>query len=225
MGRADVSEVPGMNGQRLNGCADQEWAMKIVWVLVMVPLVGGLCLGQEVAKTGRPEVPAEETAVYAAVIAQLAANGDAKRPLISNTTSTFVCGTSCNGMLVGKCSGMRQESKRPEQAVDALKARWPSLKKVTEADFETKNASCSRIAGPLPMERPHHLFSRTAAPPLPAGWEHPDYLYFSRVGFDGKKSQALVYVAVASGTDATRSGGTYVLADRDGEKWKVERKT
>jgi hypothetical protein len=198
--------------------------MRVLRIVAMILMVGAVCRGQEGAKAGRPEVGVEETAVYAAVIVQLAANGDVSKALISDTTSTFECGTSCNGMLEGKCSGMRQENQTPEQAVDALKEKWGSLKKETEADFEAKNASCARITGPLPMERPNFLFSQTKAPPLPAGWEHPDMLYFSRVGFDGKKSQALVYVAVFSGTDATRSGGTYVLAKREGEKWKVERK-
>src|SRR5271154_6066880 len=103
----------------------QEGTMrKTTQVVAMILLAAAVCWGQEGEKVGRAEVTEEEKAVYAAVIGQLAANGDVKQALISDTTSTFACGTSCNGMLEGKCSGMRQEDQTPEQAVDALKEKW-----------------------------------------------------------------------------------------------------
>ena len=55
--------------------------------------------------------------MYAAVVRELSAAGLADHPLISDQTSTFECGTACNGMLIGSCSGMRSESQTPAQAI------------------------------------------------------------------------------------------------------------
>lgn len=173
--------------------------------------------------TPRERIPAEEYSVYATVVKQLGAAGLADHPLISDQTSTFECGTACNGMLIGSCSGMRSETQTPAQAIDAVRKQLTFLKKETSADFESKNQKCASIQKLLPLSTPYYLFSQNRREELPNNWTHPDLLYFSRVGLDLQASQALVYVALFSGTDEKNSGGLYILFEKSGSGWKLDK--
>jgi len=190
----------------------------LVSLLLAFPVVSQKTRTDEKAKIGP-----EEYAVYAAVVTQFSANGLIDRPMISDRTSTFQCGRSCNGMLVGKCSGMRAEDESAKQALERLSKQAAELKKETTEDFEGKNQECAQIKELLPLDVPYYMFSQSTAEDSPKAWRHPDYLYFSRVGFDPQGTQALVYLALMSGTDGKRSGGTYVLAAKEGTAWKVQK--
>ncbi len=181
-------------------------------------------MSQQPSPETRVGITPEEYTVYAAVVKQLSADGLIDKPLISDKSSTFQCWTSCNGMLIGKCSGMRSEDQTAREFLEGLRKQFPSLKKETTADFEDKNQECAQIQKALPLSTRYFLFSQTKTEDLPKAWQHPDMVYFSRVGFDPGRAQALVYIALFSGTDAAHSGGTYILAKRDGTNWKVEKR-
>jgi hypothetical protein len=111
--------------------------------------------------TPRERIPAEEYAVYAAVVKELGAAGSADHPLISDQTSTFECGTACNGMLIGSCSGMRSETQTPAQSLDAVRKQLTFLKRETSADFESKNQKCASIQKLLPLSGILSVFAKT----------------------------------------------------------------
>jgi hypothetical protein len=106
--------------------------------------------GARAPEAAEPIAP-EEYSVYAAVIKELGAAGLVDHPLINDQTSTFACGTACNGMLVGNCSGMRSENQTPAQALDALSRQLTFLKKETSVDFEAKNQKCASLQKVLPV--------------------------------------------------------------------------
>lgn len=175
------------------------------------------------AREAGERIAPDEYSVYAAVIKELGAAGLVDHPLINDQTSTFACGTACNGMLVGNCSGMRSENQTPAQALDALSKQLKSLKKETSVDFEAKNQKCAAIQKVLPLSTRYYLFSQKRTDELPTDWSHPDLLYFSRVGLDPQVTQALVYVTLFSGTDEKNSGGLYILFNKSNTTWKMDK--
>jgi hypothetical protein len=64
------------------------------------------------------------------------------------------------------------------------------------------------------------MFGLSHADPMPPGWEHADFFYFSRVGFNATRTQALVHVGFMSGTNASHSGGKYVLVRKANGRWE-----
>ena len=172
-----------------------------------------------------PRVPADERAVYSAILDKLWELKSTQHPLISEYTSTFDCNNKCNGVSIGGCNGMRNADESPKETLDTVCSR--GLKQLPPAlatEFITKNQRCAKITGLIPTKHEYHYFSLTDSKlneSIPKSWDHPDLFYFSRVAFDKSRKMALVYFGFASGTDGSKSGGFYTQLDRVGATWKI----
>jgi hypothetical protein len=169
-------------------------------------------------------VTVEEMQVFAAVLDEMAKQKLVLQPLIADRTSSFEC-KSCNGMEMGCGSGLRDASETPQDALSRVRTEMPDLLLATSVQFEERNAECAVLSGTLPAATKHYLFSLTddeVNKQKPAEWKHPDLVYFSRAAFDPQRTQALVFMVLGSGTDASLSGGDYILLSRIKGQWRVE---
>jgi hypothetical protein len=162
---------------------------------------------------------AEEYAVMGAMLDGFHDAGRASHPIVADYTATFDCNSICNGMKVSGCNGLALNDETSEQRLTIVKRDLPDLDQTTIPDFEAKNRHCSKIADKIPSQSPFFLFGNDHPQKLPAGWEKADFFYFSRVGFNAQRTQALVNVSFMSGTDGTRSGGKYFLLRHENGKW------
>jgi hypothetical protein len=163
---------------------------------------------------------AGEYDVYAAVLDFFVAKDIAQHPLVANRTSTFECGSPHNGMSMGGCNGLQGSGETPQQRMQIVQRDLPELEASTVADFESKNAKTAWIDAKIPTKHKYLMFGLAHSDPMPPGWEHPDFVYFSQVGFNPTHTQALVHVSFMSGTNATNSGGKYVLFRKTNDRWE-----
>jgi hypothetical protein len=171
------------------------------------------------AQTQSDELSAEEYRVLAAAIDTFRNEETASHPLIADHTSTFECGSSCNDMQIGGCNGLRAKRESPAERLAIVKRDLPDLEKYMVSDFISKNGRCSEITKKIPAASPYFLFGSSTTEKPPAGWEHPDYFYFSRVAFNREQTQALVNISFISGSDSGDSRGRYFLFTKKNGKW------
>jgi hypothetical protein len=177
-----------------------------------------LALGQS-PSSASATLSSDEYSVYAAAINFFLRAGIASHPLVADHTSTFACDSGCNGSQTGGCNGLRSKSETPSARLAKVQGDLPSLDSSAIRDFEVKNQACSEIAPRIPIKNKYVLFSPSHLSGLPEDWKFQDYFYFSRVGMDSKRNQALVYIGFMSGTDGSDSGGRYFLFEKTDGSW------
>lgn len=165
------------------------------------------------------ELTSEEYRVLGAAIDTFQNEQTSSHPLIADHTSTFECGSSCNGLQMGGCNGLRVKNESPTERLAIVKRDLPALEKSTVSDFLSKNGRCSEILKKVPAASPYFLFGSSTTEKPPAGWEHPDMFYFSRVAFNQEQTQALLNIGFMSGTDGADSRGRYFLFAKKNGKW------
>jgi len=145
------------------------------------------------AAAGKPK---DELAVYAAVLDASEKLGPASRPLIADTTSTFACGTTiCNGSSMGGCNGLRTANEAPSERLAIVKRDITDLEGDTVSNFDQQNQKCASVSHDIPTISDYHLFSDAD---IPTTWKYSFLVYFSRVGFNARHTQALVNVGLMS---------------------------
>lgn len=161
----------------------------------------------------------EELSIYAMVLDTSPKFGPSSRPLIADSTSTFSCNkTSCNGFLIGRCNGMRGEGETISDRMSFVKRDIPELQEKTISSFVEQNQKCANINSKIPTTSNYHMFSD---PEIPKEWKYSYLVYFSRVGFNPEHTQALLYVGLASATDAKNSHGYHFILTKLSGKWAL----
>jgi hypothetical protein len=192
----------------------------ILRTLIVALLLSGCSFSQHTV-SGEPTLTAGEYEVLAAVIDFFGTENIASHPMIANRTSTFECGSPPhNGMRMGGCNGLQGSGETPQQRMQVVQRDLPQLQPSVVADFMVKNNKTAWIEAKLPTKPKYVMFGLAHADPTPSGWEHPDFFYFSRVGFNAEHTQALVHVSFMSGTNASNSGGKYVFFTKANGGWK-----
>ncbi len=192
---------------------------------MLVPLVVVLS-GPLKSSAQTVEIPrvqdSEEYAVYNAILVQFESAKPTQIVINSSTnsqtTSAFVgvvCGLAPSG------------AKRPDVDAD------------TASDFDTKNAKTSLLDRQFDSKIPYALvtdqelraiFDERAAGRIdPDSWTRfyqrypgaPGILAFSRVGFNTKKNQALVYAVLQHG--CLGGSGRFLVLTKDDKPWKVQK--
>ncbi len=101
-----------------------------------------------------------------------------------------------------------------------LRTEWAEMDDSAWSDFEGKNAQSVHLHEPISTPWKHKLIGPGDEPSK--DWESPDLtLFLLRVGFNQKKTQAIVYVLTFSYMDQVATAGDYFLfhIDKAGH-WK-----
>lgn len=193
----------------------------VLILLMCTPLVPGRLAAQKSAAMTTAEP--EEYLVYAVILDSLQKSGKAPHPLVANRTSIFACDSSaCNGFHMAGCNGLLGPDETPESRMEVVKRDLPKLDAVAATRFIEMNQKCSIVRDQIPAASKYYLFSPKEGPKLPPDWQHPDFVYVSRVAFDANLSQALVYAGVMSGTDERKSTGAYYFLRKQRGKWSIQ---
>ena len=188
---------------------------QVIRTLALVFLLPCASLAQQTTSNLSPD----EYAVMGTMLDGFREAGRASHPIVADYTSTFDCELICNGMKVGHCNGLALNDETPGERLTIVKRDMPDVDESTISDFKAKNRHCSQISNKLSSASPYFLFGRDHAEKLPSGWEHADLFYFSRVGFNPQRTQALINVSFYSGTDAANTGGKYFVLTKQNGKW------
>ena len=92
-----------------------------------------------------------------------------------------------------------------------LRTRFHGLERSTWKNFKESNAASITLHDPLATPWKHRFMGTSAPVDGSKEWDSPDMtIFLSRVGFNSKKTEAIVYVLVFSYLDRTATTGDYL---------------
>lgn len=188
-------------------------------VLLIIVLVG---ISLPVKTQTKPAADSEQLKVYEAVLG-LMDHIDKKdlHVTIFNQTLNSKCGAEAYpSPLANDCSFLWIKPDTADSVKELLRGEWTELESSTWSDFEGKNAVSVKLHEPISTPWPHMLAGSDEEGPK--RWESPDLaIFLSQVGFNQKKTEAVVYVLIFSYMDQVATTGDYFLfhLDRTGH-WK-----
>lgn len=163
-----------------------------------------------------PDAAPEEYKVYEAALA-LMDRIPKKDPHIGIYCATLnsKCGQEAYpAPLANGCTFLWMKPDTPATIKELLREDWAGMEDSTWADFEAKNAVSAQLHEPIATPWKHKLIGAEADPT--EDWDSPDLTIFvSRVGFNQKKTEAVVYVLIFSYLDNVSTAGDYFLFRTD----------
>lgn len=130
---------------------------------------------------------------------------------IYNVTLNGKCGASDDFVpLANGCSFLWVKPDDANSVKRLLRNEWQNLDNATWLDFEAKSAASVHLQDPIVTPWKHKL----VGPEDDSGKDaqSPDLIIFvSRVGFNQKKTEAIVYVLIFSYMDQVSTAGDYFL--------------
>lgn len=160
----------------------------------------------------QPEPPNDERSVYEAVLG-LMDNIPVENlhVTIYGTTLNTKCGKAAYpSPLANGCTFLWIKPDTAGTVKKLLHQEWPGFEDGTWSDFEAKNATSIRLSEPITTPWKHKLVFPGDLPDK--DWENPNLaIFFSRVGFDQNRREAVVYVLIFSYMDQLPSAGDYFL--------------
>lgn len=193
-----------------------------VTALIACALAGLMAAASSPQEMRQTVADPEEYAVYAAVLKARYLDGSVKRYVFAAETNS-----EDKTAFIGYRMGITfSGAKRPEVELE------------TSVDFNAKGKEPCQLNDKLTLPVPYSLvtesdlrkvFDGTDQKLNQAGWNDfykkypgaPGAISFSRVGFNAKKDQALLYVARQAGF--VNGSGRYFVLSRKGDAWKIEK--
>jgi hypothetical protein len=168
------------------------------------------------------EATREEYRVYEAVLGLMDhMPKEDSRVTIFNITLNSKCGEDANpAPLVNGCTFLWMKPDNANSVKELLRKQWANMEYSTWSDFEESNAASALLHEPISTPWKHKLIGPGDEPSK--DWESPDMaIFLSRVGFNQKKTEAVVYVLIFSYMDQVATAGDYFLfrMDKTGH-WK-----
>jgi hypothetical protein len=159
-------------------------------------------------------------------------------PKLYERTLTSKCGLEADTPVFAKgCSFLWIKPDTDEDVERNLRNRFHGLHRSTWKSFKANNVASVTLHDPISAPWKHRFTGpyvipstpTTSAPETPAPaeasdeWASPDMtIYFSRVGFDKSKTEALVYVLAFAYVDRPASTGDYLRFRRGADKqWSL----
>ena len=175
--------------------------------LVVVALVSTPANGQN-----QRESSSDEYNVYEAVLGLMdRIPVEDPHVTIFGTTLNSRCGEDAGPIpLANGCSFFWLKPDTANSIKKLLHSEWAHFDNSTWSDFETKNTASVRLQEPIATPWKHKLVFPSDPPSK--GWDSPNLAVFlSRVGFNQKKTEAVVYVLTFSYMDQVETAGDYFL--------------
>ena len=168
----------------------------------------------------------EEYRVYEAALAQLDSPPNPKLHVaIYDRTLNGNCDRPTENPVLAKgCTFLWIKPQTPDDVEQMLRLRWRHFPKAAWKTFVRQNASSEHLHEPLVTPWPHRLMGGEAPRAAAASasghagkvdaelWRRPDMaIFLSRVGFNRKQTEAILYVLVFSYVDGPAVSGDYLL--------------
>jgi hypothetical protein len=138
---------------------------------------------------------------------------------IFNVTLNSLCGEAGSpAPLANGCTFLWMKPDTPKSVQRLLRSQWAEMDVSIWPDFERKNVSSVRLHEPLSTPWKHKLVGPGEEPSK--DWDSPDLtIFLSRVGFNTRKTEAVVYVLTFSYMDQVATAGDYFLfrVDKTGQ--------
>jgi hypothetical protein len=158
-----------------------------------------------------PEVSADEYRVYQAILDNMQFPMDDVHVVIFNRTLKFGCGDYSSGVPLGNnCSFMTLGASTPADVTRVLKSGWGRLPDSMWNDFVRANSATANVQDSFKTSWKHRIDGQGVEKPKDKEWDSSNFtFFFSSVGFDAEKTQAMVFVLLFSYTDGVRTSGDY----------------
>jgi hypothetical protein len=174
-------------------------------------------------RNGR-EATREEYKVYEAVLGLMDhIPKEDPRVSIFNATLNSKCGEDDNpAPLVNGCTFLWMKPDTANSVKALLREEWSDMEDSTWSNFEKSNTASALLHEPISTPWKHKLIGPGDEPSK--DWESPDMtIFLSGVGFNQKKTEAVVYVLIFSYMDEVGTAGDYFLfrVDKTGH-WKPD---
>lgn len=165
----------------------------------------------------KPEVSSDEYEIYNAALNGMQFPKEDVHVLIFDQTLRFGCTkTSDNAISVNSCSFLAIAPDTPKQIMKLLRDSWPQVSKSTCDEFERQNGTSAKLRDSLVTSWKHRLVGGDIKDSGGSEWDSADFeVFFSRVGFDPQRTEAVVYVLLFSHVDQVQTGGDYFFFRRD----------
>jgi len=179
--------------------------------LVLITLTSNCAYGQSERASS-----SDEYKVYEAVLGLMDRFPVADpRVTIYGMTLTTKCGEDGSGApLLNGCTFFWVKPDNAGTVKKLLQEEWGGFERSTWADFETKNAASVRLDEPIATPWKHKLVF-PGDPPAKDSSSEDLAIFLSRVGFDEKKTEAVVYVLMFSYMKQVNTAGDYFLFRRN----------
>jgi hypothetical protein len=116
-----------------------------------------------------------------------------------------------NPVLAKGCTFLWVKPDTADAVEEKLRSRWHGLSRSAWKNFKTNNAASITLHDPISTPWKHRLTGTDSQGDGAAEWESPDMtIFLSRVGFNSKKTEAIVYVLVFSYMGHAATTGDYL---------------
>lgn len=122
------------------------------------------------------------------------------------------CGADGDNPVMAKgCTFFWVKPDTSDDVEQKLRSRWHGLSRSTWKNFKATNAASITLHDPIATPWKHRLTGTDTPGDDSKEWESPDMtIFLSRVGFNSKKTEAIVYVLVFSYVGHTATTGDYL---------------
>lgn len=174
----------------------------------MLFLLGAAC------SAGAQQQPAdEEYRVYEAVLKTMDSipKADPHVVIYDRTLNGKCDDGSNNPVLANGCTFLWVKPDTEDDVERMLRSRFHGLERSTWKHFKQNNAGSITLHDPLSTPWKHRFTGSGAASDGAEEWKSPDMsIFFSRVGFNKKKTEAIVYVLAFAYDDRMATTGDYL---------------
>jgi hypothetical protein len=177
-------------------------------VLAMLFLLGAAC-----SASAQQQPADEEYRVYEAVLKLIGSipTADPHVVIYDRTLNGKCDAASNNPVLANGCTFLWVKPDTEDDVERLLRSRWRGLERSTWKHFKLSNAESITLHDPISTPWKHRLAGAGAAGDDPEEWKSPDMsVFFSRVGFNNKKTEAIVYVLAFSYVGRMATTGDYL---------------
>jgi hypothetical protein len=193
--------------------------------LLLLPLTLVVALGplQLSAQIPTPSPDADEIVVMATALEAAYVGAAPGWVMVGARTATFECNPSANiGVDVEGCSGMRVSTEDPEERLRAVRETLPEVSAELVADLLRKSQRSVVLSRSLPTQVKQVLWAPGIAADFTSQGNPTFAAYFSRVGFDGSRTKALMYLGTMNWTDRSKSMGQYLYLEKRQGHWEIK---
>jgi len=181
--------------------------------VVAAIFLGGILCGPAGIARAQEQPSNEEYRVYEAALNLIDSSpkADLHVAIYARTLNGSCDGDGNNPVLAKGCTFLWVKPDTSDDVEQKLRARFHGLERSTWKHFKASNAASITLHDPLSTPWKHRFVETSTPVDGSTEWDSPDMtIFLSSVGFNSKKTEAIVYVLVFSYLDRTATTGDYL---------------